>query len=183
MNSSEKPYKNLGDRLKRLREQASENLPELSGALEIDVETLVRIEKGAMRPSEETLLLLVTHFGIRDDEASRLWALAGYAPDKIPVINAINEGAEGIKPMVMVMADSRIVYTDAVHVMVNNFGVVMNFMQNSGTRNQPMAIARIGMSKEHAKSVLDLLSKTLAENTSQVAPKQLPSPKKQNNQN
>jgi hypothetical protein len=63
--------------------------------------------------------------------------------------------------------DVRIVYTDMLHVSVNDYGVVMNFLQGSGPKNPPLAIARVGMSREHAKSVLEVLQKTLA----QSAPK------------
>ena len=176
MTGRETPYQALGRRLKVLRERASESLPELSGALEIDIETLSQIEKGITRPSEETLLLLVTHFGVKEDEASKLWEVAGYLPDKLPVSNGAND--EGLKPMLMVMPDSRIVYTDTVHVMVNNYGVVMNFMQSGGADNQPMAVARVGMSREHAKSVLELLQKTLSQKIHDVSSKKLPAPKK-----
>ena len=57
--------------------------------------------------------------------------------------------------------DARIVYTDMVQVMVNNYGVIMNFMQGAGPQNQPLAVSRVGMSKEHAKSILELLRATL----------------------
>ncbi len=68
-------------------------------------------------------------------------------------------------------ADARIVYTDMVHVMVNNYGVIMNFMQTAGPGSQPLAVSRIGMSREHAQSVLEVLQKTLALHN----PKKLPS--------
>ena len=69
--------------------------------------------------------------------------------------------------------DLRVVYTDMVHVAVNDFGLVMNFMQTAGPANKPLAIARVGMSREHAKSVLEVLQRTLA----QSEPRQLPAPK------
>ena len=55
----------------------------------------------------------------------------------------------------------RIVYTDMVQISVNNYGVVINFLQGAGINNTPLAVSRIGMSKEHAKSLLDVLSNTL----------------------
>jgi hypothetical protein len=66
------------------------------------------------------------------------------------------------QPAMMVLPiDARIVYTDTVHVVANNHGVVMNFLQNAGPNNQTLAVARVGMSREHAKSVLELLQRTL----------------------
>jgi hypothetical protein len=71
--------------------------------------------------------------------------------------------------------DIRVVYTDMVHVMVNDYGVVMNFIQNSGPNNQPLAVARVGMSREHAKSVVQILQQSLAQ--ADQTPKSLPAPK------
>jgi hypothetical protein len=73
--------------------------------------------------------------------------------------------------------DNRIIYTDTVHVMVNNYGVVMNFMQTSGSNNQPVTVSRIGMSREHAESVLQVLKRTLTESENAPSePKRLDAP-------
>jgi hypothetical protein len=63
-----------------------------------------------------------------------------------------------------------------VHVTVNNFGVVLSFMQNIGPHNQPIVVSRLGMSKEHAKSVVDVLSRTLKASVDQVPKKPLELP-------
>jgi len=48
-----------------------------------------------------------------------------------------------------------------VHVNANKYGVVINFLQGLGANNQPMAVSRIGMSHEHAQSLLEVLQQTL----------------------
>lgn len=165
------PYKPLGLKLKRLRIQRQETVAEVSGAVEIDVDMLQDIETGARRPSEDILMLLISHFAPKEDEATTLWELAGYDPERN---NDMNDDTT-VRQTVMVMPmDVRIVYTDMVHVVVNDFGVVMNFMQGAGPSNQPLAIARVGMSREHAQSVLEVLQKTLADSE----PKPLPEPKR-----
>src|SRR5574337_1317106 len=78
-------YRPLGRKLKELRGRANESLAEASGAVEIDVRELAAIELGQDRPSEEVLLLLISHFGAKDDEALKLWELAGYNLSNIPV--------------------------------------------------------------------------------------------------
>src|SRR5581483_11650261 len=114
------------------------------------------------RPAEDVLLLLISHFAVKEDHATKLWELAGYDQEDVPAAHMMNDEDGQAKSMVAVMpVDARIVYTDMVHVMVNNYGVVMNFMQGAGPNNQPLAVARIGMSKEHAQSVLEVLKKTL----------------------
>jgi DNA-binding XRE family transcriptional regulator len=163
------PYKSLGTLLKRLREKKQQTLAEVSGAVEIDVTTLTDIEQGLERPSEDILLLLISHFAIRDDEATKLWELAGYLPPDgahpEPPLN-------GAQPVLVMPMDVRIVYTDMAHIAVNKYGLTMNFMQSGGPGNRPLAVARIGMSTEHAESVLELLQKALQ----QAKPKLLPAP-------
>jgi transcriptional regulator with XRE-family HTH domain len=163
------PYKSLGIRLKRLREKLQETLAEVSGAVEIDTVHLTEIEKGSKRPSEDILLLLISHFGMKEEDATTLWELANYEPKNTTLANVTPEDVNNHALMIMPI-EPRIIYTDMMHVIVNNYGVVMNFMQGSGPNNQPVAVARIGMSKDHAKSVLEILQKTLA----QSDPKGLP---------
>lgn len=172
-NNSEFPFKALGLRLRRVREQSQESLAEVSGAVEIEQDALTEIEQGKLRPSEDILMLLISHFSLKEEEAERMWDLAGYDA------NADNSqqdqpglGHQTPQQTIMVMpGDVRIVYTDMLHVAVNDYGVVMNFLQGSGPKNPPLAIARVGMSREHALSVLEVLQKTLT----QATPKQLPS--------
>jgi transcriptional regulator with XRE-family HTH domain len=156
-------YKQLGKQLRTLRARAKETLAEASGAVEIDVRELASFELGQARPNEEILLLLISHFGAKDDEAVKLWQLAGYDDQKSQQTQ-MNNGAAASK------RDQKIIFTDVVDVVVNNYGVVMNFMQGSGPNSQPQPVARVGMSREHAKSVLQILQVTLNQ-TEQKTPK------------
>lgn len=169
------PFRRLGGSLKQMRVQRQETLAEVSGAVEIDAEVLSAYESGSQRPSEEVLLLLMNHFSIKNEEADKLWDLAGYGKEKTSDANdGTSDDTSGGQPLVVMPMDVRIVYTDVVHVTANDFGVVMNFMQTGGPGGKPLAISRIGMSREHAKSVLDILQKTLA----QSEPRQLPPQKR-----
>ncbi|MGA3150433.1 MAG: helix-turn-helix transcriptional regulator [Candidatus Saccharimonadales bacterium] len=166
----------LGKTLKALRERARESLAEASGAVEIDVKQLASFELGHNRPSEDVLLLLISHFGVRDDEAVRLWRLAGYGISRVSSMRVVND-----KPQSQLPAgnhDPRILFTDIVDIMVNNYGVVMNFMQSTGPNAKPASVARVGMSREHAKSVLQILQVTLSQTEKQSSglPKKLIAP-------
>lgn len=155
------PYAPFGTHLKQIREAAQESLDEVSGAIEIDSTVLTKIEIGATQPSEDMVLLLINHFSLADDEAERLWDLAGYkemSDQSGLVATEPQQQTAFITP-----ADARIVYTDLVHVNANKFGVVLNFMQNLGP-NQPMAVSRVGMSHEHAEALLEVLQKTVQVN-------------------
>jgi transcriptional regulator with XRE-family HTH domain len=160
--NQEFPYKTLGARLKGMREKLRESLAEVSGAVEIELDALTAFEQGKHRPTEDILLLLISHFALKEDEATKLWELAGY--ESIDESTAMSNDEFGaVKNTVMVMpVDARIAYTDMAHVVANQHGVVVNFMQTNGPGNQPMVVSRLGMSREHAESLLELLKRTLA---------------------
>ena len=153
------PFKPLGKQLKGLRARVNESLAEASGAVEIDVRELASYELGKARPSEDVLLLLISHFGAKDEEAVRLWEMAGYGADNIPTVQS---GSTDFQPMLPAGPDNKILFTDVVDIMVNNYGVVMSFMQ-TGPANTSHPVARVGMSREHAKSILRILEHTLSQ--------------------
>ena len=79
--NTERPYKALGNKLKSLRVRLQETISDVSGAVEIDSDLLLRIEEGFIKPSEDILLLLMSHLSVQEDDASKLWELAGYNTD------------------------------------------------------------------------------------------------------
>lgn len=164
MNDAPTPglYRPLGKKLKNLRDKAKETLAEASGAVEIDVKVLAGDELGQSRPSEDVLLLLISHFGVRDTDAVTLWELAGYGAQKAAGTHLGND-AMPMLPLLSESDEQRIMFTDIVDVIVNNYGVVMNFMQGAGPNAKPNTVARVGMSREHAKSVLQILQVTLSQ--------------------
>ncbi|MBP6962360.1 DUF3467 domain-containing protein [Candidatus Saccharibacteria bacterium] len=174
------PFSSFGLALKNLRTKHNKTCAEVSGAVEIDEQKLLDFEAGLHRPSEDVLLLIIQHFDLIDDDAKDLWRLAGYTEpmdDSKYFVNDDISELQQSRAVLISQQDARIVYTDMIQVMVNNFGVIINFMQGAGAGTNPLAVSRVGMSKEHAKSVIDVLTKTLqqAEETDKkIAPKQLP---------
>ncbi len=161
--SKQFPYRTLGFQLQSLREKEKEGIPDVSGAVEIEPELLVEIESGLKLPSEDILLLLISHFGLKNDEAMKLWKLAGYnnlsdidEPDQQDTFHA--QAAMFVLPI-----DSRVVYTDSVQATVNDFGIVVNFQQASHQSTQPLVVSRVGMSREHAENVVEVLQRVLAD--------------------
>lgn len=153
------PYKPLGQQLRSLRERNSESAAEVSGAVEIDEKVLQRIEAGTERPSEDILLLLISHFALEDDKAAELWQLAGY--DKAHDGNDHEPSSGGRSQTLMVMIDPRVMYTDDVEISANNRGVIVNFSQSAPQPGQPLTVSRIGMSREQAKMLMGLLHQAL----------------------
>ena len=168
------PYKALGAKIKAARIQLKRTVAEASGAIEIDESVFKRIEQGEQRPAEDTLMVLISYLEIKEEDAADLWELAGYIDAKTGQSNVLELGQS---IAMMMPSDNRIVYTDMVHVLINDFGVVMNFFQNTGQPgSQPLAVSRIGMSKEHAKSVLEILEKSLKQSEVRKTPRQIAPP-------
>jgi transcriptional regulator with XRE-family HTH domain len=182
-NRAELPFKPLGDKLKTIRQKLHESVAEVSGAVEIDEQSLQRIEQGRERPSEDILMLLINHFGMQDDEASTLWKLAGY--DEPHDHDHDHDEPESGRPdaqnrtMVMIMAvDPRVIYSDGAQVTANANGVILGFSQGVGTP-QAITTAKIGMSREQAYSLLRTLERTLEASK----PRQLPDSSPKHDQN
>ena len=55
-----------------------------------------------------------------------------------------------------------ILFTDNVHITTNSDGVVFDIMQKLAATNQMRIVARIGMSRTHAKKFLTEFSRLLA---------------------
>lgn len=173
------PFRSLGEELKALRSKRKETLVEVSGAVEIDPDVLSNFEQGSVRPSEDILMLLISYFDVEESRATKLWKLAGYESiDQNNSQVSLDDVSATPPQIVVVPMDARIVYTDMVHVSVNNYGVVINFMQTAGANNQPLAVSRIGMSKEHAYSLLEVLKNTLEQADKPKEIKQIPSSSK-----
>lgn len=165
------PYETLGTQLRHLRERNRESVAEVSGAVEIDETELSKIESGTDRPSEDILLLLISHFAVEDDKAAELWQLAGY--DRQEDSHEHDQAQASRSQTLMVMIDPRVMYSDQVEVVANNKGVVLNFSQSAGQNGQPLTISRIGMSHEQAKMVMGILHQALYDLENQRGRKQL----------
>lgn len=169
------PYIYLGRLLLKIRERMQESVAEVSGAVEIDNDMLKSYEAGSVRPSEDILELLISHFSVKDEEAAKLWKLAGY--EDITEEADSDDLATAPQPVIILPMDARVMYTDSMNVVVNNDGVVINFLQNGGQNGQPVPAARVGMSIEHAKKVVKTLEETIAQAAKTKEQKNLPAPK------
>lgn len=162
------PYQKFGKALHSLRRKYHTTKREVCSALEINEEFLTRLELGNERPSEEIVEQMISLFSLNDQLADNLWVLAGYPPTSLDELTTVQIAQ-------MPLSELKVTYTDMVHISVNNFGVTLNFMQNSGPTSQPMVVSRLGMSKEHAKSVADIIYKTLdASEKQRTSAKKLP---------
>lgn len=153
------PFGSLGDRLRYFREARQESVAEVSGAVEIDMEVLERFERGEECPTEDVLTLLISHFGLHENEAVQLWEHAGFTRNMDSRGDGFHDTA-GRPTIVLVALDARVMYTDGVAIAADQSGVVLNFMQ-PGVQSQQLPVARIGMSYEQAEQLLSTLQRTL----------------------
>src|SRR5689334_16151410 len=107
--SGKTPYHTLGKQLKTLRDRAKESLAEASGAVEIDARELAKYELGKARPNEDVLLLLISHFEAKDDEAVNLWEMAGYETGRVPAAQMATNSHSAPQAQAQ-----RILYSDTV---------------------------------------------------------------------
>lgn len=171
------PYKAFGDRIKFLREQWRQSIREVSLSLEIDVKNLEDIESGKALPEHETLDMLISHFLLTEDQADDLRDLVDFDGAGQNSFN-LPAGIEDIMAKQMVMylpIDNKVVYTDAMHANVNDHGVILQFMQQIPNIQQPTIVSRVGMSREHAEKVIEVLTQTLKQYDAN-SKKQLPAP-------
>ncbi|HYF96816.1 MAG TPA: hypothetical protein VD947_02130 [Patescibacteria group bacterium] len=173
--SNNQPYKALGAKIKHFREQWQQSLGDVSGTLEIDEVILKEIESGKTLPPENLLNMLINHFLLTEDQAEELRQLAALQRDQ--VADSLIGGLEDMimKQIVMYMpVDSRAIYTDSMNATVNKNGVVLQFMQNAGTNGQSVPVSQVGMSREHAEKIIEVLTKTLKEYDRNQQTKMLP---------
>jgi hypothetical protein len=176
---NQEPYRALGARLKFLREQWQQSLSEVSGTLEIDEKILKSIESGKTLPTNGVLDMLISHFLLTEDQAQDLRDLVEDQQDISSEAIASNLEDMLMKQIVMYLPiDNKIVYTDTMHATVNDHGIVMQFMQQVG-QNQPAVVSKVGMSREHAEKVIEVLQNTLKQHDQGKKQKMLPPPKKE----
>jgi len=155
------PFKNIGERLKQWRQRVHESIDEVSGAVEIDKDQLLKIEKGLELPSEDILLLLISHLDVEEKDAQTLLEQAGYARAQLDGSGLSSMDEQIIKQTLMIIpVDNRILYSDSVNVSATPNGLVMDFLQTTNN-TQPATIGRIGVSLEHAERLQKLLAEML----------------------
>ncbi|MEX2014955.1 MAG: hypothetical protein WD885_03380 [Candidatus Saccharimonadales bacterium] len=176
------PYRAFGAKIKHFRQQWKQSVSDVSGTLEIDEIFLKDMESGKVLPNENQLDMIINHFLLTNEQADELRSLTQMQNDQ----NAENliGGVEDMlmKQLVMYMpVDQRVIYTDGMNVTVNRHGVVLQFTQNTGANEKTKSniVCQVGMSREHAEKVVQVLKKTLSEHDKNHKPKYLP-PKGQN---
>lgn len=172
------PYEAFGAKIKNLREQWQQSIEEVSTTLEIDRKTLREIESGKLLPNDNLLDLLISHFLLTEDQAEDLRSLAMFPADQANEIMMNNMEDLLMKQVVMYLpVDNRVVYTDSMNATVNKHGVVLQFMQSTSKDGKPVPVSQVGMSREHAERMIDVIKSTLDHHDKSGDKKLIPPPK------
>lgn len=175
-----KRYEQLGQTLQTLRKDQGTTLAQVANSVGIDNTHLSKLENGHERPSEEVFLKLIGHFSISRDQAVKLWHQAGYADAGL----VLNEKGERSSETMGKVEDNTpkqvdniagavnmnvninrekvpILFADAVYVLSNETGLVLDFAQGIGPTPQQHVVCSVGMSKEQAKRVIQAMKDNL----------------------
>lgn len=176
---NKKTFQQLGEKLQEFRSRGHESITDVANAIEIDRSHLSKLENGHERPSLDVLHRLISHYSLSRVEAIELSTYAGYEGRDLVVtekgrkevvkMTDQNAPTEQKADQIEVNVPNNVaaLYSDSVFVTSNQFGIVLDFAQRVGPTNRQNVVSRIGMSKEHARMMLNVLKKHLGGNASQ----------------
>ena len=160
----------LGQELRNIRKEADQSLAEVSNALDIDRAYLNKIELGKHKPSLSLLNKILAHFSVDGVLANRLRDLLERGPVEHVVVDAFKKERSSDMPdaikadqhpgqIAMDPSKTQIVYTDSTFVSSSDYGLVLDVAQTvAGNPKQQFVVARIGMSFDHAKKLLEVMN-------------------------
>lgn len=170
----------FGSELKKYRIRMGESITQVSKSIGIDRSYLSKIENEHEIPPARLLNLLFSHYSITKDEALRLTSILNFTGSRIGGLvmfhdffggKEANEKMEKRQPKVnpqlpnvqlgLAADKTPILYTDSVFINSNQYGIVFNVAQSIDNQNQQI-VARIGMSRDHAAALAEVLAKHLA---------------------
>ncbi|MCL4384140.1 DUF3467 domain-containing protein [Patescibacteria group bacterium] len=168
----------LGKKINQLRVDHNKSLTDIAKVFQIDRTYISKIENGHERPTKLFLNHLISHFNLSSSDATELFTLAGYKDGtvatqtekgKSPMTNdfKIPFPQESNKQMQVNMpVGLAVLYSDSIVINSNQWGVVFDFGQSMGPNPaQTNIVSRIGMSREHAKALLEALKKNIEATT------------------
>lgn len=167
----------LGSVLRQHRLKEGVNISTVAVAIGVDRSYLSKIEHGHETPPPSLLNRIINYFHLDQQTALEITKAAGYGYQNV-VHFSFREEHNG-KEVINVQEDQSkapanakqvnlpnnvpVLYTDSVFVTGSKWGVVLDIAQNVGPTNQQNIVARIGMSREHAEALADVLAKQLTQ--------------------
>lgn len=160
----------IGKEIRTIRKAANESLAETAEALGIDRSHLNKIELGAYKPSLQLLNTILAHFSVEGIKANQLRDLLARGPVEHVVVGSPGERSTDMaqqapvqqQPVGQVSLDpakNPVVYTDSTFVSSTDYGLVLDVAQTvGGNPQQNFVVARVGMSFDHAKKLIEVMN-------------------------
>ncbi len=168
----EAKYKN---KLRKVREEQKYTLEQVANAIGVSKVYLSNLENGYEKPSSATLGKLREFYKLNKDFAFEATETANdsslSSSDTSKEVSSMPEEQKQ-KPagqtqtqtlQIKVPETLNVLYSDSAFVTASRFGLVFDFAQTVGPTNQQNVVARIGMSKEHAESLMRVLQQKIVE--------------------
>lgn len=160
----------VGTVIRQYRKAHGESIVDLAQAIGVERAYLNKIELGSIKPSLKLLDKIFEHFSIEGKEALGVYQMAGYKHTPIVLVEGEKEGKEVkmSQPQTPLVAPPQpqqiavdplktpVLYTDSVFVNSSDFGLVLDVAQSIGGQQQTV-VARIGMSFDHAKRLVEVI--------------------------
>lgn len=165
-----KKYAPLGEKLKKYRQDLGLTAKDIAHVTNTSRSYITRLENGYEKPQFSILSILISHYSLSGREASELLTLAGYptggviVPQEGREVFKIDKSKNPNEIQVNLPNDLKALYSDSMFVHLSPFGLVLDFAQTVGPTNQQQTVvSRIGMSKEHAKAMVEVIQRKLEE--------------------
>jgi len=165
----------FGLELREIRKSAGESLAITAAHLGIDRSHLNKVELGIYKPSSELLDKIIAHFSVEGKKARQLRDFIERGQVEHVVVGSEQGKGEvmqqNLAPQeqgVQVTVDPtkvQILYSDSTFVSSSDYGLVLDVAQTApGNPKQQFVVARIGMSFDHAKKLLEVINDHLQKN-------------------
>lgn len=168
---------NFSSKLRSYLSLKRESISSLADAIAVNRSYLSHVANGRQKPSSDLVSKIINYFKLGPSEAEELHLLVGNNSPNINLDEAkgvTNKVKSGQLPSGKVPDqtknielnfpnNSMVLYSDSALVSSNPFGIVFDFAQTVANTNRQNVVARVGMSVEHARALLDALAKRINE--------------------
>lgn len=180
--STLKLLQGFGNQIRILRKRKNMTGSHLARSLSMDRTYISKLENGSIQPNSKMINRLAEYFGLSKEDRNDLFTLAGLSsegnlPKEVSRQDFTNINGKEVERMdnksemskdgnnagiqINIPNNLQVFYTDSVFVTVNAFGVILDFAQTMPGVKQQSVVARLGMSKDHAKAFLSVLGQQL----------------------
>ncbi|HVV25612.1 MAG TPA: DUF3467 domain-containing protein [Candidatus Saccharimonadales bacterium] len=169
-----KDLNKMGNMVRKERVKHNLSLSELGKKLAVDRTLISKIENGHYQPTEPILQKFIEVFSMDDQHAQKIWALSGRPGGPFTNLNSqgkellMNQSAVPQKvpqqASVNLNPSTPVLYSDAMSVTTSPFGMVFDFGQRLGPTNNFNVVARVGVSFEHARKIMEAIHNELEKN-------------------